>query len=321
MGNGRAVGQSGSQAIGNGRYAVVLVVLAAGCGGGNVPLPQLLPSTIGDTAGLVARGEYIVRTVAVCGHCHTESPQNPDGPLSGGMTFRNWRLGKIRGSNLTPDPETGLGAWSDAEIVRAIRAGEDRAGNIVAPIMPYEWFQEMSDRDALAIARYLKSQKRVHNKLENKPNFFYQLAKSMVLRPKKVKPNLRATARAPDVEYGRYLANHVSLCADCHTRRHGLQSLPDRHSLFAGDASPPKGFPANPSNITPDTLTGIGRWSEADFLRAMRTGITPAGDTLHPFMPWRQFKRMKEDDLRAIYRYLRTVTAIRSRIPKRRAAE
>jgi mono/diheme cytochrome c family protein len=315
-GNGRAVGASEARLPG--RF-VFLVVLSAGCGGGNVPLPQLLPSTIGDTSGLVARGEYIVRTLAVCGHCHAESPKDPDGPLSGGMTFRNWRLGTIRGSNLTPDSATGLGTWSDAEIVRAIRSGEDRDGHIIAPVMPYQWFQKMSDRDALAVARYLKQLKPVHNPLENKPNFAYQFAKSMFLKPKKVPRSLRAPARGPDANYGRYLTNNVSLCADCHTRRHGLQAAPDRNSLLAGDATPPSAFPANPSNITPDTLTGIGKWSEADFLRAMRTGITPAGDTLHPFMPWQQFKRMKEDDLRAIYLYLRTVTAIRNRVPRRRA--
>jgi mono/diheme cytochrome c family protein len=291
-------------------------LLFASCGGGNVPLPQLLPSTIRDTAGLVARGEYIVRSVAVCGHCHAESPKDPDGPLSGGMTFSNWRLGKVRGSNLTPDSATGLGAWSDAEIVRAIRSGEDHEGRLLAPVMPYEWFSGMSDRDALAVARYLKQLKPVQNPLRNRPNFIYKVAKAAFLKPKKVATSVRAPARQPDVAYGRYLATYVSLCADCHTRRHGLQNVPDMHSLFAGDATPPKAFPANPSNLTPDTLTGIGKWSEADFLRAMRTGITPAGDTLHPFMPWQQFKRMKEDDLRAIYRYLRTIPAIRNRVPR-----
>ena len=120
------------------------------CGGGDVPLPALAPSTIGDTTGLAARGEYLVRTVAVCGHCHSADPRNADGPLSGGRAFSNWRLGTIRAANLTPDPETGLGAWSEAEIVRAIRSGEDREGHTLAPVMPYAWFRGMSERDALA---------------------------------------------------------------------------------------------------------------------------------------------------------------------------
>ncbi|MGH7461534.1 MAG: c-type cytochrome [Longimicrobiales bacterium] len=283
-----------------------------------MPLPELAPSAVGDTAGMVARGEYVVRTLAVCGHCHAASPQrNPNGPLSGGFAFRNWRLGTVRASNLTPDSATGLGAWSDAEIVRAIRNGEDRAGHVLAPVMPYEWFHEMSDRDALAVARYLRSQKAVHNEVVNEPNLAYRLAKVFMLGPKKSSGPQRAPARGATADYGGYLANHVALCADCHTRRHGLQQKPDRHSLFAGNSKPPAGFPANPSNLTPDSLTGIGRWSEADFLRTMRTGVDPVGDSLHAFMPWREYKRMSENDLKAVYRYLRTVPGIRYRVPER----
>ena len=108
---------------GNHKRAAItlLALLLCACGGGNVPLPDLTPVMLGDTTGLVARGEYIVRTVSVCGHCHAAEPQKPDGPLSGGFAFRNWRVGTIRAANLTPDSVTGLGAWSEAEIVRAMR--------------------------------------------------------------------------------------------------------------------------------------------------------------------------------------------------------
>src|SRR5688500_9857468 len=116
--------------------SIALVVMA--CGGGDVPLPSLAPSVIGDTTGVTARGEYIVRNAAVCGHCHGADRRNPDGPLSGGIAFSNWRLGTIRAANLTPDPATGLGNWSDAEIVRALRTGEHREGDLLAPVMPYE---------------------------------------------------------------------------------------------------------------------------------------------------------------------------------------
>jgi mono/diheme cytochrome c family protein len=297
---------------------VALVSLAAtACGGGDVPLPDLSPAAVGDTAGLVERGEYLVRSAAVCGHCHAADPQqDPDGPLSGGMEFRNWRLGTIRAANLTPDPATGLGEWTEAEIVRAIRTGEDREGRVLAPVMPYEWFHGMSDRDALAVARYLKSLPPVHHEVRNDPNLVYRAARFLFLGPEDP-PEGRAPPRGPTAEYGRYLALHVSLCADCHTPRTGIRSTPDRDRLFAGTASPPKGFPANPANLTPDTATGIGRWSEADFLRTLRTGVNPRGDSLHAFMPWREYRRMSDDDLRAIYRYLRTLQPIRNRVPDR----
>ena len=298
--------------------AWMLAAAVGACGGGRVPLPQLSTSTVGDPAGLVQRGEYLVRNVSVCGHCHSGDPRDSDGPLSGGRTFTNWRLGTIRAANLTPDAATGLGSWSEAEIVRAVRNGQDREGHLLAPIMPYEWLSAMGDRDALAVAAYLKSLPPVGNRVESRPNAVFAAAKLFFLHPARTTGGT-PPPRAPTAEYGRYLST-VALCADCHTPRGGLQQAPDRDRLYAGDASPPKGFPANPSNLTPDPETGIGRWSEADFLRTLRTGVNPRGDTLHPFMPWREYRRMTDDDLRAIYRYLRTLPPIRNAVPRRAAA-
>jgi mono/diheme cytochrome c family protein len=297
---------------------ILFVTAETGCGGGNVPLPDLGVSTIGDTTGLVERGRYLVRDVAVCGHCHAADPQrDPDGPLSGGFAFRNWRLGTIRAANLTPDTATGIGQWSEAEIVRALRTGEDRAGHVLAPVMPYEWFHEMSDRDALAIARYLKvGLEPVRNEVRNQPNLLYRAARLLFLGPEE-SGSVNAPTEGPTAEYGRYLANHVALCADCHTPREGIRSSPDRDRLFAGNDAPPEGFPANPANLTPDTATGIGQWTEEEFLRTIRLGRNPQGDTLHPFMPWREYRRMNDDHLRAIYRYLRTVEPIPNLVPKR----
>jgi mono/diheme cytochrome c family protein len=314
---------SSRRAIGLGRFGRVLGGMAAsllaaatgGCGGGHVPLPQLATSMVGDTAGLVQRGEYLVRNVSVCGHCHSGEPRNSDGALSGGRPFTNWRLGMIRAANLTPDDATGLGRWSEAEIVRAIRNGQDRGGHLLAPVMPYEWLSALGDRDALAIAAYLKHQPPVRNPIDSHPNAVFGMAKLLFLHPERHTGGT-PPPRAPTAEYGRYLST-VALCADCHTPRGGLQQQPNRRRLYAGDASPPKGFPANPANLTPDEATGIGRWSEADFLRTLRTGVNPRGDSLHAFMPWREYRRMTDDDLRAIYRYLRTLTPIRNEVPRR----
>src|ERR1700754_3166836 len=98
-----------------------------------------------DTTSLVARGEYIVRNAATCGGCHSADERNPDGPLSGGTEFKDWRLGTIRASNLTPDSATGLGTWTEADIVRALRDGQRKDGRILAPVMPYDWLHRMSD--------------------------------------------------------------------------------------------------------------------------------------------------------------------------------
>jgi mono/diheme cytochrome c family protein len=292
------------------------IALVAGCGRGPMPLPVLDAPV--DAAALIERGEYVVRSVAVCGHCHAADPQNdPDGALTGGYEFRNWRIGSIPASNLTPDPETGLGEWSDAEIVRALRTGQRREGGVLAPVMPYAWYNGMSDDDALAVARYLRSLEPRARAHQRRPNLVFRSAQLLFLGPERA-PDGVAPARGPTAEYGAYLARHVASCADCHTPRSGMLATPDTRRLFAGRADAPPTFPAPPPNLTPDTATGIGAWNEDDFMRAMRTGVTPAGDTLDAFMPWPQYRRMTDDDLRAIYRFLRTLPPIAHEVPRRR---
>lgn len=288
---------------------LVSALVTLSCRHAQVPLP-LLTSPQSNRVS-VARGEAIVRNISVCGGCHSSDPKNPDAPLSGGREFRDWRIGTARASNLTPDAQTGLGTWSEAQIVRAIRNGQDDEGRLLAPVMPYEWFHEMSDDDAFSIARYLKSRPAVRNDVKQEPNVVFRLGKALFLAPKPA-ISVSAPPAGATAEYGGYLSQHVGLCADCHTQRSGLLAKPDKSRLFAGMANPPKEFPAKPSNITPDPATGIGRWSEDDFLRTIQTGVNPAGKTLHPLMPSRQLRRMTDDDLRAMYRYLRTVPPIRN---------
>lgn len=291
------------------RILIATSFIALGCRHGNVPVPAFSPATTSNATS--ARGESIVRNAAVCGQCHAADPQRDvDGPLSGGMEFSDWRIGTARAANLTSDVETGLGSWSDAEIVRALRNGERKDGRLLAPVMPYEWLHGMSDDDALAVARYLKSLPPVRHEVRQSPNFVFKLGK-LFLGPKPA-ASIAAPLRGVTAQYGGYLAQNVGLCGECHTPRTGLRSEPDRSRLFAGMAHPPKDFPAKPSNLTPDPDTGIGRWSEADFLQTLRTGTKLTGVQLHVFMPWRQIRRMSDDDLRAIYLYLRTLPPIRN---------
>lgn len=298
------------------RHAIVstlsVCALTLGCRHAQVPLTTIPPAMLRDTASSAARGEYIVRSVAVCGSCHAADEKQPDGPLSGGKEFHDWRIGTSRAANLTSDPQTGLGAWSEAEIVRALRNGQSRDGRLLTPVMPYEWFHEMSDEDAFAVARYLKSLPPVRNEVKQSPNLMFKLGK-LFLGPKPAM-SVSASSRAATAEYGGYLAQHVGLCAECHTPRTGLLQKADKSRLFAGVTNPPKDFPAKPSNLTPDPTTGIGGWSEDDFVQTMRSGKNPSGKSLNPFMPWPQLRRMSDDDLRAMYRYLRTVPPVRNAV-------
>jgi len=288
--------------------ALVVAMSAMSCRHAQIPLSVLPASLSSDATG---RGEVIVRDVAVCGGCHAADSRNPDGPLSGGKEFQNW-IGIARAPNLTSDSETGLGAWSEAEIVRAIRNGQRKDGRLLAPIMPYEWFQKMSDNDVFAVARYLKTLPPVRNDVRQSPNLVFRLGK-LFLSPASV-VTASAPPRGATAQYGAYLSQYVALCAECHTPRGGLLQKPDRSRLFAGVANPPNDFPAKPTNLTPDPTTGIGRWSEEDFISTIRTGKNPTGRTLHAFMPWPELKRMPDDDLRAIYRYLMTVPPIRNNV-------
>ena len=269
-----------------------LCVLILGCSHAQIPLPRLAA-----TDASASRGEYIVRTVAVCGGCHGDH-------LSGGREFRDWRIGVARASNLTPDPETGLGNWSEAEIVRALRNGVRKDGRLLAPVMPYEWFHEMSDSDALAVARYLRSLPAVRNPVTQNPNFIFKAGRALFLHP------LSGTTVPEPANRGAYLTQHAGLCADCHTQRTGLLQKPDKTRLFGGMTKPPKDFPVKPPNITPDPTRGIGKWSEADFDKAMRTGVRPDGRKLDPFMPWPAFAKLTDEDLHAMWEYLRTVKPV-----------
>ncbi len=298
--------------------SMLTLVIAVGllaCHRSIIATPEAGGTVAIDTARLVARGEYIVRNAATCGGCHAASARDPDGPLSGGTEFKDWRLGTIRAANLTPDSATGLGAWSEGDIVRAIRFGQRPDGRVLAPVMPYDWMNRMSDVDAFAVAHYLKAQRPVRNSVRQSPNITFKAAQ--LFRSPDAPVSVVAPPRGATAAYGDYLANHVALCASCHTPRSGIRQQYDQKRAFAGDATPPKDFPVNPSNITPDTATGIGKWSEGDFLRTIRTGVNPSGDTLNPIMPWHTLRRMTDDDLRSIYRYLRTVPAIENRVPRK----
>src|SRR6059058_5525208 len=130
----------------------------------------LLPPSIGAVAETpVERGRYLVTTIAACGNCHT--PRNADKKpvagreLSGGFEFEEPGLGQIVGTNITPDAETGIGQWSEAEIVTALRDGKRPDGTLIRPPMPIPVYRQLSDNDAAAIAAYLKSVKPVRNKI------------------------------------------------------------------------------------------------------------------------------------------------------------
>ena len=275
----------------------------------DAPYPPIGASTDSAT---IARGRYLVRDVTNCAMCHGDTARmadmvaGADIPLSGGY---HWVIppGTFYARNITPDGETGIGNFPDSAIARALRHG---VGNDGRALLPFMELQGLSDEDLAAVVSYLRSQPAVHNLV---PAHDYSLlgkvVKATVLAnpvgPAGTPPV--ASPRGATVENGRYLAESVALCWACHTQRDeatGALTGP-RFGGATGFVEPSDpGHVWAPPNITADATTGrLGAMSEDEFVARFRAGRLLPGSP----MPWQGYQRMAEDDLRAIYRYLKTV--------------
>ena len=286
--------------------------------------PQMIAPTDAET---VARGEYLFKYSLNCWDCHgSQGGNSPDEPQAGGLEFDLTNIGLPGGfgyvyaSNITPDPETGIGTWSDGELVRVLREGLDPEGHQVFPIMEAEWWSGLSDEDTLALVAYMRSLSPVRNGVpDNRLTF---AAKALfALGVLKAQPAITEPVGAPPrgetVEYGEYLVYHASTCVGCHTPRNPNTGEFDLTQPFAGGLFPipDEGLSATGSNLTPDPATGIGNWTEEQFMTAMRTGLRPNGTVMVPYMPWPSYSRWDEEDLGAVWLYLRSLEPITHEIP------
>lgn len=274
----------------------------------DAPFPEIRASTAPE---VIERGRYIVNGPGHCADCHGAPERHADMyagasvPLSGGFEF-DIPVGVFRVPNITSDRETGIGRRTDRELARLLRYGVAPDGRAVLPFMP---FADLSDEDLTAVISYLRSLEPVkHRVSEHEPNLLGRVVKAFVIEPKGPTAPVRKTVpRTVNAEYGRYLAHNVANCVGCHSpidMRTGELAGP----IFAGGdvhaslADPTKKFIA--PNLTPDPRWGwIANWDEATFVARIKAGRVFADSP----MPWQAFARMSEDDLRAIYRYLRTL--------------
>lgn len=253
---------------------------------------------------LLERGTYLMQGIVACGNCHT--PQGPDGPLPG-MELAGGLEMKLDGihaysSNLTPDVETGLGGWSDDEIVTAIREGRRPDGTMIGPIMPIALYRNMSDRDVRAIVAYLRALQPVKNAV---PESTYAFP-----LPQSYGPPVTTVAEVPrddTLAYGAYLAGPLGHCIECHSPMG--PTGPDWHGqLGAGGLEFPGPWGVSVSaNITP---TNLADWSDAEIKRAIADGLRPDGAKLMPPMPFGYYRNVSPQDLDAIVAYLRTLPAM-----------
>lgn len=272
------------------------------------------------------RGKYLTEHVTNCMDCHSKRDYSKlSGPVVPGTEGMGGEIfseemgfpGNIVAPNITP---AGIGNYTDGELIRAFTEGIAKDGRALFPLMPYMNYRKMDKEDIYSIVTYIRSLKPIENKTaETKLNFPLNfIVKTM---PEKNDPQ-----PVPDisdkVSYGNYLVYSAS-CGDCHTPRVKGESVPGKE--FAGGFSI-NATPTNiitTANITPDPETGIGKWTKEDFLNKFRAFRDPASynaqvkeDQFQTFMPWSMFAGMTDEDLGAIYDYLRTVKPVNNKIEK-----
>jgi len=239
------------------------------------------------------RGKYLMEEAMGCDEaCHS-----PEGkPFQG--TFEDIKQGPIAAvfavPNLTPDKESGLGSWSDAEIARAIREGVDKDG-VGLVVMPAYNYHALSDADVAAMVGYLRSLQPVHHEI---PPFSANIIAKIMMAmgafgPSSVGEPITAPKETPasgTPEYGKYMVA-LGACSDCHKENLAGGPLP-----FAEPGSPLS------ANLTP--AGELSKWTEAQFVAAVREGRHPGGGNLHDDMP--RYK-MTVEDLASIFAYLKTL--------------
>ena len=248
------------------------------------------------------RGRYLMRSIVACGNCHT--PQGPNGPLAGkelagGLPFVEKPF-TAYASNITPDKATGIGRWTDAQIVTAIREGRRPDGTLIGPPMPFGLYRSMADSDVAAIVAYLKSVPAVANAV---PKSEYRMP-----LPPNYGPPVGRVADVPrndKLAWGRYLAGPLGHCIECHSGP-GPQGVPDvENQLGAGGLHFPGPWGVSvASNLTPRGLSG---YTDAALKTVITRGVRPDGSRLKPPMGTAYYANLSAADLDALVAYLRSL--------------
>jgi mono/diheme cytochrome c family protein len=280
------------------------------------PTPAPEPTPPPPDPQLVERGAYLAG-ISGCVGCHTAfGPQGPamDKAFAGGLQITE-EFGTWRSPNITQDKKTGLGDWTDEQIIAAVREGKRPDGVQLAPIMPYPFFSVLSDDDAKALVAFLRTIKPIENAVEG--NSDLKLPKIPGPPPTGVAP-----PKDDPVKYGEYLAT-VMHCGACHTPM--TEAGPDMTKMLAG-GNP---FPMPPemsflgtgtlytANLTPDKKTGLGKWTEEQVIAGFTELKRPDGRQLAgPMIMYRQaWSSMPDEDKKAVAAYLKQIPAVVNKVP------
>lgn len=257
---------------------------------------------------LLERGTYLVQGIVACGNCHT--PKNADGsPVAGMELAGNFTIKEpvftAYAANITPDMKTGIGTWSDDEIVHAIRDGIRPDGSIIGPPMPSLFYRDMSDRDARAIVAYLRTVPAVRNEIQKSE---YNMPLPSAWGPPV--GEVPEVSKKDAVAYANYVTNTLGHCMECHTPMTEtgqlmMERMGEGGRVFSGIFD--LDLTTVSSNVTSHELAGIGEWSDAEVERAIRSGVGRDGRELAHAMAFDYYEKISDEDLTAIIAFLRSL--------------
>jgi mono/diheme cytochrome c family protein len=268
-----------------------------------------------STPARVERGQYLF-SAANCAGCHSErDPTQHGAPVvsgteGGGRILPDDFRGRAVASNITPDQETGAGNWSDDQLARAIREGVGHDGRALSSRMPYRYYRKMSDEDVASVVVHLRSLPPIHRALP-KTEMGFPLKYLMRSVPEPIADAVSGPDPSNQIQRGEYLVN-LGHCSACHTPRDRGQPTSAGMEFSGGTTLREWNMSAASANITPDA-SGISYYDAALFIRVLRTGFVGARK-LSSVMPFAQFRNMNDDDLSAVFSYLRRLPLVHHRV-------
>jgi mono/diheme cytochrome c family protein len=312
-----------------GGLVVVLAIVAAG---GFAYLMLAYPKVpaapdikLDSSPQRLARGKYLAHHVVGCATCHSQRDWTKfSGPIiestlgAGGQEFDLGPAGVIYSKNITP---AAIGSWSDGELQRAVTSGVSRDGSPLFPLMPFPHYGAMAEDDVHAVLAYIRTLKAIEGAPIPAKKISFPL--NLIARTIPAPNTFQAAPPASDkLAYGKYMVS-AALCSDCHTPIDDRgQPLPGLE-FGGGQEFHETGHLVRSANITPDVDTGIGSWTEQQFIDKFKAFENAAQPTLaeneraqNTVMPMTAYAGMTVEDLSAIYAYLRTLKPVTHRVEK-----
>jgi len=274
----------------------------------------------------IERGRYLANSVTVCMDCHsTRDWTKFAGPLTPGTLGKGGERfdqkvgfpGVYYSKNITP---AGISRYTDGELFRLITTGVTKEGRAMFPVMPYGHYGKMDPEDIKSIIAYVRSLAPIESQVpESASDFPMNFIINTI--PKKATPQ-KIPAKSNELAYGAYMVN-ASACIECHTQVDKGSIIPALAFSGGREFNMPDGSVVRSANLTMDAGSGIGGWTEEAFIKRFKqyadsTYKLPvvAPGEFNSIMPWNMYSRMTQEDLAAIYRYLRTVKPIKNQVTK-----